>query len=195
MSERSISGIGPCRNGKWAEGGSGVAKRHLKVVREAEPGRCGAPTSSGDPCRNPAGENGRCWLSSHQPAPDEEEGGPELREIPAPPEHLGEEGRHCWDVHVAQIVDLGVLEQIDLTVLEKMAELYEAGRRAWKAVQKLGVVVPGRGKSVKTNPACAKHVAYATEYRQYVKEVGRLLASAAKTKDVDDDPLAGLLEL
>lgn len=28
---------------------------------------CGASTADGTPCQNPAGENGRCWLPSHNP--------------------------------------------------------------------------------------------------------------------------------
>jgi transposase-like protein len=28
---------------------------------------CGADTTGKEPCRNPAGENGRCWIPSHQP--------------------------------------------------------------------------------------------------------------------------------
>jgi len=28
---------------------------------------CGYPTADGSPCQNPAGENGRCWIPSHNP--------------------------------------------------------------------------------------------------------------------------------
>ncbi|MFW6435656.1 MAG: hypothetical protein ACOCY1_04675 [Halovenus sp.] len=29
--------------------------------------RCGAETTGDHPCKNPAGENGRCWIPSHNP--------------------------------------------------------------------------------------------------------------------------------
>lgn len=33
---------------------------------------CGAPTTDDEPCQNPSGENGRCWIPSHNPDSDEE---------------------------------------------------------------------------------------------------------------------------
>jgi len=33
---------------------------------------CGADTTGDQPCQNPAGENGRCWIPSHNPDSDEE---------------------------------------------------------------------------------------------------------------------------
>ena len=36
---------------------------------------CGAETTSDQPCQNPAGENGRCWIPSHNPDDDDENPG------------------------------------------------------------------------------------------------------------------------
>lgn len=33
---------------------------------------CGAATTGGDECSNPAGENGRCWIPSHNPEGSDE---------------------------------------------------------------------------------------------------------------------------
>jgi hypothetical protein len=33
---------------------------------------CGAETTGDQPCQNPAGENGRCWIPTHNPDSDEE---------------------------------------------------------------------------------------------------------------------------
>lgn len=33
---------------------------------------CGVTTTQDQPCQNPAGENGFCWISSHNPGTDEE---------------------------------------------------------------------------------------------------------------------------
>lgn len=42
---------------------------------------CGADTTGDQPCQNPAGDNGRCWIPSHQPddADDVEEENPHGR--------------------------------------------------------------------------------------------------------------------
>jgi hypothetical protein len=40
---------------------------------------CGADTTGDQPCQNPAGENGRCWIPSHNP--DSEEENPHGREF------------------------------------------------------------------------------------------------------------------
>lgn len=32
---------------------------------------CGHPTADGDPCQNPSGENGRCWIPAHNGEDDE----------------------------------------------------------------------------------------------------------------------------
>lgn len=36
---------------------------------------CGAATTTGEPCRNPAGENGRCWIPSHNDPDAQNPGG------------------------------------------------------------------------------------------------------------------------
>lgn len=38
-------------------------------------GRCGAETTADQPCRNPAGDNGRCWIPSHNDRAAENPGG------------------------------------------------------------------------------------------------------------------------
>lgn len=40
------------------------------VERSGE--KCGAETTTGSPCQNPAGDNGRCWVPGHNPDDDEE---------------------------------------------------------------------------------------------------------------------------
>lgn len=147
-----------------------MAKPHLKLVEEPGPGRCGAPTKSGKPCRNRA-DGGRCSLHRDETG------------LPAAPAHLGEEGRECWNHHLRDLQAAGVLDRVDLTVIEKAAECYEAGKIAWKSVQKFGSIVRGRGKEIKKNPAVSKHLEYAREYRQYAKEIARIKAGANPEPD------------
>lgn len=51
------------------------------MTDQTEP-KCGAETSSGDECKNPAEANGRCWIPSHNPEGSDEnpQGRPSLLE-------------------------------------------------------------------------------------------------------------------
>lgn len=156
----------------------------LELIDTGHPERCGCPTSDGSPCRNPAGEDGTCWVPSH---------GPEdaASDLPSAPGHLGEHGKACWKYYVTKADELGVLEQVDLTVVEGAAECYEMGRKCWKAAQRGPEIQRGDGTK-KRNSALGKHLKYKTEYRQYAKELGRLMAAATpRQEDTDDDPWAG----
>lgn len=50
--------------------------RILDMALASDSDVCGyAETTSGEPCQNPAVENGRCWIPSHNPGPDNENPG------------------------------------------------------------------------------------------------------------------------
>lgn len=104
-----------------------------------------------------------------------------------PPEHLGEDGRACWNEQVEDLQRLGVVDQVDLSLVEQAAEMYEGRRQAQRAVAKHGQMVQGR-KGLKKNPAVSKHLEYGKEYRQCIKEIARLKASATPRDDESDDP-------
>lgn len=110
-------------------------------------------------------------------------------DLPDPPEHLGEYGLDCWHYQVRDCSDKGVLGQVDMTIIEKAAEHYEKGRKAWEALQKHGFLIEGRN-SKKKNPAASYHDNASVEYRQCVKELARLKAAATPEPDEPDDPLA-----
>ncbi|MFW6012378.1 MAG: P27 family phage terminase small subunit [bacterium] len=156
-----------------------MAKPKLQLVKDERENsdvlRCGAPTLDDSPCRRRTG-GGRCW----QHAEEEPEA---TDDLPPPPDHLGEQGRENWYHHMADLDRAGGMDQIDLTLIEKAAEAYEAGRVAWRAVQKFGPVVKGRSGEVKKNPAVAKHLEYLREYRQYMKEIARLKAAAGPVSE------------
>lgn len=144
---------------------------YLKVVdgnatpKQKQPEVCGAPTQSGGPCRNPAGEDGSCWLEGHQPGHD-----PRPASYP-PPEHLGEYGRMAWEKHVDEAVRLGILTQLDWSTFESFCELYQLCRDAWVDLEEEGTSVEGR-KGVKKNPALTAYLNAKKEMRQYQSELG-----------------------
>lgn len=158
---------------------------HLKVIDSDSPAICGAKTRRGGPCRNPAGEGGRCWLPSHQDRERVEREG-----LPEPPEHIGELGREYWRYHVGRCMDAGVLEIVDMTVIEKAAEVSEIMRKCWSHVQKHGPTVPDKNTSTKTNPALSKYNSLMPDYRQLTKQIDGWVAKGdfGEKEDGDDNP-------
>ena len=104
----------------------------------------------------------------------------------AAPAHLGEDGRRWWRRQVAELTELGVLDRIDLTLVEQAAEMYDGRRQAQRAVDEHGQLVKGR-TGWKKNPAVSKQLEYAREYRLCIREIAKLKALASPHSD-DDDP-------
>lgn len=102
-----------------------------------------------------------------------------------PPDHLGEHGRDCWNRHIEELEEAGVLGRVDLSLVEQAAEMYEGRRQAQRAVAKHGQMVQGR-TGLKKNPAVSKHLEYAREYRQCASEIAKLKAIAQPLADADD---------
>lgn len=146
---------------------------YLKVVdanatpRQADPELCGAATQSGRPCKNPAGEDGTCWLDAHQPGER-----PRPASYP-PPEHLGEYGRQAWRAHVGEAVRLGMLTQLDRSALESFCELYQLCRVAWEDLEEEGTSVPGRNKGErKKHPSLTAYTKAKNQMRKWASELG-----------------------
>lgn len=160
---------------------------HLTVLDADGPDICGAQTRSGGPCRNPAGDGGRCWIEAHRSdVPDSPD------DAPDPPEHLGELGRHYWRYHISRCAEAGVLDIVDLTVIEKAAEVAEIIRHCWSHVQEHGPTVPDKNSSTKTNPALSKYNSLMPDYRQLTKQIDGWVSQGERDRDEgeskDDDP-------
>lgn len=111
----------------------------LELVRSDDLSVCGAECADGSACERPT-DGGKCY--QHREGSDD---------LPDAPEHLGDHGRECWRSHVADLADAKVLNQVDLTVVEKAAEVYQAGRACWQAVVDGARPSPaGTGRSRKT---------------------------------------------
>lgn len=159
-----------------------MAKPDLRLVDPDDDGLCGAETTDGAPCQRPAGPEGRCW--QHE---DADSAGPQ------PPEHLEGVGIEEWDRRIDELTSAGVLEQVDLGLLEQACEMYQEARRCQKAVADHGHIVQGRN-GVKKNPASAKHIKYRKEYRLSIKELRRDIEDASPSIEPDedvDDPWTG----
>jgi len=168
-----------------------MSRRGLSVVNTADLDLCGAETSDGSPCKNPAGEDGRCWLSAHQ---DARVAGPE------PPDNLGKIARYEWNRHVEAMVQVGVLEYVrdrgGLFLLEHIAKFYEAEEICYQDVKKVGSRVQGRRGEDKTNPSASKLKSFGTDYRVSVGELRKLVSEALKLEgqadsEDEDDPWSG----
>lgn len=121
-------------------------------------------------------------------------GAPDLRvvdgELPDdmdPPAHLGGYGRECWRRLVAELVEERIVGQVSWDLLEQAAEMYEGRRRSQKTVERYGDLIDGR-TGRKKNPAVAKQLEYAREFRQVLKEIGREKDRATPRAEDDDDP-------
>lgn len=159
---------------------------HLTVVDAQGPDVCGAQTRGGDPCQNPPTSGGRCWIESHRQDVAETS-----EEAPDPPDHLGEIGRHYWRYHVSRCEKVGVLDLVDLTVLEKAAEVAEIIRRCWEHVKEHGPTVPDKNNSTKTNPALSKYNSLMPDYRQLTKQIDGWVTQGEREKSEsvrEDDP-------
>lgn len=150
----------------------------LKLVDPEHQDRCGAPTNDGSPCERPT-DGDLCWQHDGSPG----------NSADVPPQ-LGEYGREEWRRRVDELASAGVLEEVDLGLLESACEMYEESRRCQEAVAKHGHLVKGRN-GVKKNPASAKHIKYRKEYRLCLKELRAMVKEATPKLDDDEfDPLA-----
>lgn len=101
------------------------------------------------------------------------------------PEHLGPVGARWWTERVAQLEAAGITGQVDLSLVEQAAEMYEGRRDAQEAVKKHGQMVKGR-TGMKKNPAVAKHLEYGREFRQIMKQLARQIEDAVPETDERD---------
>lgn len=152
---------------------------HLTVIDADDPGICGAETADGHPCRNAAGPDGRCHLPGHKDHSAAD------GDLPAPPDHLGTLGRQYWHYHIGRCNRAGVLEIVDLTVIEKASEIAELLRRCWLDVQERGPSVPDKNSSTKTNPALSKYNSLMPDYRQLCKQIDGWVQRGGRDQPAD----------
>lgn len=159
-----------------------MGKPDLELVDAGPDGVCGAETVDGTPCQRPAGDDGTCWETSHQPG--SEGHGPDL---PHPPRHLGEIGQECWWHHVQRLEKYGVLERADTTVVEKAAEVYELGRLFQRDLRETGPRIQGRDGTEKKNPSLQYHSDCVSKYRKLAKQIDKWIGEGALEDDEDED--------
>lgn len=143
----------------------------LDVIDGGPSGQCGHPTLNGSPCERTTKGGGFCYQHTNR-SPG----------LPDAPDHLDPLGVECWYYHVRQCKDMGVLNQIDLTLIEQTAEMYQMRRAAVEAAGE-GATIEGRDGTRKTNPAWSKVKDFANNYLQCVKELRRQKDSADPVDD------------
>lgn len=80
-------------------------------------------------------------------------GRPELAEIAEPPEHLSDDAKEFWRESVTRLVEVGIIDRVDVPVLEQMAEQYARVRAAQRVVKEVGMFAKGSTGQIREHPA------------------------------------------
>lgn len=156
-----------------------MVKPALKLVDTDLSGRCGAECNDGTPCLRRT-DGGRCYL--HRPSSPS-------GKSPPPPGHLGDLGREEWFRRVEGFEEAGVLDQVDLGLLEAACEAYEEARRCREVIEEFGRLIKGR-TGMKKNPAHAKMLKFRKEYRMTIGDILKNIDKSAGQVS-PDDPFSG----
>lgn len=87
------------------------------------------------------------------PAPVLVGGRPSREELMEPPEHLHEDAKSFWKEAVAKLVDVGIVDRIDIPVLEQLATQYARIRAAQRAINHYGHFTVGSQGQPREHPA------------------------------------------
>lgn len=80
-------------------------------------------------------------------------GRPVLGELEDPPTHLPEEAKEFWRESVTRLIEVGIIDRVDVPVLEQMSVQYARIRQAQKVIAVDGHFVPGSVGQLREHPA------------------------------------------
>jgi P27 family predicted phage terminase small subunit len=80
-------------------------------------------------------------------------GRPTPNELNEPPAHLPEEAKDFWRESVARLIDVGIIDRVDVPVLEQMATQYARIRQAQRVLAVDGHFVRGSVGQLRPHPA------------------------------------------
>jgi P27 family predicted phage terminase small subunit len=80
-------------------------------------------------------------------------GRPLPQELDEPPAHLPADARDFWRTSVARLVEVGIIDRVDVTVLEQLAVQYARMRAAQKVIAVDGLFAIGSTGQVVEHPA------------------------------------------
>lgn len=74
-------------------------------------------------------------------------------ELMEPPEHLIDDAKDFWRKSVARLVEVGIIDRVDVPVLEQLATQYARIRAAQRVIGKQGYFVRGSVGQLREHPA------------------------------------------
>jgi P27 family predicted phage terminase small subunit len=80
-------------------------------------------------------------------------GRPNLHELDEPPEHLPPEAKEFWTTSVTRLVEVGIIDRVDIPVLEQLAVQYARIRQAQRVLAQDGHYSRGAAGQLKRHPA------------------------------------------
>jgi P27 family predicted phage terminase small subunit len=80
-------------------------------------------------------------------------GRPDREEIVEPPEHLDPEAHDFWVFAVERLTEVGIIDRVDIPVLEQLATQYARIRQAQRAIKKYGHFTRGSTGQIVAHPA------------------------------------------
>jgi P27 family predicted phage terminase small subunit len=80
-------------------------------------------------------------------------GRPQLHELDEPPEHLPPEAQEFWRTSVTRLIEVGIIDRVDVPVLEQLAVQYARIRQAQRVLAQDGHYSRGAAGQLKRHPA------------------------------------------
>jgi P27 family predicted phage terminase small subunit len=80
-------------------------------------------------------------------------GRPQLAELDEPPEHLPPEAQEFWRTSITRLIEVGIIDRVDVPVLEQLAVQYARIRQAQRVLAQDGHYSRGSAGQLKRHPA------------------------------------------
>lgn len=84
-------------------------------------------------------------------------GRPDLQELAEPPEHLPKMAKEFWTSTIVKLAEVGILDRVDVPVLEMLASQYAMVRGSQKVLDEDGYFVRGSVGQIRPHPALKIH--------------------------------------
>jgi P27 family predicted phage terminase small subunit len=104
--------------------------------------------------RKPAEQHRRegTWRADRHPEPLLIAGRPDAQEWAQPPEHIPEDGKVFWRSYVVRLIECGIVDRVDLPLVEMMAVQYARVIQAGRAVAEKGHISKGSKGQIREAP-------------------------------------------
>jgi P27 family predicted phage terminase small subunit len=103
----------------------------------------------------PAEQRKREGNAGKRPLPDTVlvSGRPDLAEVMEPPAHLSDDAQDFWRDSVKRLVEVGIIDRVDVPVLEQLCEQYARVRGAQRVIREVGMFARGSTGQIREHPA------------------------------------------